>query len=667
MQPASEGTGKTDAEMLDSANQHGFRPDIEGLRGVAILLVILFHVEAWGFDGGFIGVDVFFVLSGYLITGLLVRMWARTKTRSLIDFWLGRMRRLVPALATVVTATVGLSGFAYSPLSQATISRDAIRALFYSLNLSLARRASDYFAATHVASNPLLHTWSLGVEEQFYVVWPLLILGICIVSSRRQRNALLIAVLTAVTAASFVVGLQLSNQRSSWAFYGVHSRLWELAMGGLLAAVPAISVNGRLRTWLSWTGLAAIGLSATAFSASDVYPGVRSVLPVVGTLLVLGASTPTQRYGAGRILEWTRVQGLGRLSYPLYLWHWPLIAMVTTRFPVGGAERFVGAVFLAFGLAYGTHVFIENPIRYSRSLRNSRRRTFAVVVAIVCVSLGLAQVVQRHATSRIQSDSFLQSLRLAAASSPPSCEEPDGRQVQFGRPNTESVFLVVGDSHAAHWLPALDAASARVGVTLECRTMAGCPAQPVRIGDPTGRLDESVCERYRAQTTELIARSRPSGVILAGAAARYLQLGYSISSGRLHGLDAWNTSLRSYVTALRNNDVEVGLIFDNPYVPFDPIECLARTRSEAACPVERVRAHREIALAHEGERNAIRGLAAATVDPEQFICVAETCELLTRREVVFKDEEHVSVSFSRSVSARFESLVHRLAAASHPT
>ncbi len=363
-----------------------FRPDIEGLRGIAVLLVLLFHASLAGLSGGFIGVDVFFVISGFLITGLLVRERERTGRIGFRAFYARRVRRLLPAGMLALVVTLGASFLLIAPLDRASAALDAAAAALSVGNIRFALASGDYFAAVGEPS-PFLHFWSLAVEEQFYLVWPaLVVIAAALGGVRRGLGVALVAVI----AASFAADLVVTREAVGWAFYSLPTRAWQLALGGLLAvaARPLDGVPSPLRACLGWAGLAALAAAAVAFDGSLAYPGAWALAPTVatGALIVAG----TARRGPALLLTTRPLRFLGRISYSLYLWHWPILMLPAAAIDgeLPPVER-VALASLAVAVAWASWRFVEEPFRIGfPSLAGHPGRTILAGAAAIVLVVG---------------------------------------------------------------------------------------------------------------------------------------------------------------------------------------------------------------------------------------------------------------------------------------
>ena len=399
----------------DDARAGGdFRPELEGLRAVAVGLVLAYHAGIPKVYGGYVGVDVFFVLSGFLITGLIVRELRATGRIDLPQFYARRARRLLPAALVAIAGTLVLSVILLPPLRVPDVAGDAAAASVYVSNMRFAFQATDYLASD-LPPSPLLHFWSLGVEEQFYLFWPALLavvatigLGTIGLGRRRQARPLpggagttrrLAIAVAAVGVGSFALSLVLTTAAEPWAFFTLPARAWELALGGLLAlgAARLARLPASLGGGLIAIGLAFVGLSGVLLQQSTPFPGTAALLPTVGAALVIAGGAAGISTLPGRFLALAPMRYLGRISYSLYLWHWPIIVLPAAA--IDGELPLIARLGLAavsIVVAAASHRWIEEPIRHGRFVGRRVSRTLAlagstsVVVALLAVSVGSA-------------------------------------------------------------------------------------------------------------------------------------------------------------------------------------------------------------------------------------------------------------------------------------
>jgi peptidoglycan/LPS O-acetylase OafA/YrhL len=639
-----------------------YRPEIEGLRAVAVLLIVGYHVLLPGFGGGFIGVDVFFVISGYLITQILLRWLDPRHVVSPRAFWARRVRRLVPALG-VVTVSVLLFGVfvVYSPLAWRNVTRDAAASSLYLSNIFFARQATDYFAPA-VTTSPFLHTWSLGVEEQFYLVWPLLFLVPAVMarSSLERGRRALVAILATVTAGSFVLSLRLSARGTPWAFFSSPTRAWEFGCAGLLAVVASRErVASRMLSFAAWLGLATIIVAAVKLGQSQPYPGRAALIPVLGTMAVLVPNLDGERWGPAVLLRQGPLRWIGRVSYSWYLWHWPLIVFAQVLVRGAGTGVRLAAALVALGLAALTRSYVEDPVRFNHRLVESARRSLLVggaITAVVLLAVGgvaYAGKVARH-------DPLMR--RLAATrhwSGHARCKRVRGACV-YGDASSPRVIVLAGDSHAAQWLPAIDAVARTFGDRLLLRSRGDCPLVPVRIADAlTGRASRS-CERFRSKSLLLIRQVHPAAVVVgmySGYDGRVLGSGGNVL-GKQDEERAWREGYAALARTLAAEHVPVVFALDDPALSFDPIECMARHRSVHACTPSRRSALRFTGPFNEAVRAGVADAGYGELyDPTSVICDATRCRLLIGNTLVFADNGHVTHQFSISQVRTWATLI----------
>ncbi|TDO09238.1 peptidoglycan/LPS O-acetylase OafA/YrhL [Mycobacterium sp. BK086] len=406
----ADSVSPTEKQQPARSEQKTFRADIEGLRAVAVVAVVLFHAAVPGIDGGFVGVDVFFVISGFLITGLLWREVSSTGSVRLHNFYGARARRLLPASATVGVVTMVASAILLPPLQARPAISDGIASALYVSNYQFVLRGVDYFA-NHVTASPFLHYWSLGVEEQFYLVWAPMLLGtvwlIRLTRRARRRPAAdaitskrpFVVLLTLVTVVSFAMSFLASYIVPAAAFYSLPTRAWQLAIGGLVAltAVGWQRISPRAAAVLGWAGLGMIVLACVWLTPTTVYPGAAALLPTLGAAMVIAAGCATPDQGGGRLLGWAPMRAIGRISYSWYLWHWPVLVLAPFLLghSLGLAERIIAALASA-GLAWLTLRYLENPLRFAPKIRASGWRSLGLgaiaTIVAVCVGMTLLRV-----------------------------------------------------------------------------------------------------------------------------------------------------------------------------------------------------------------------------------------------------------------------------------
>jgi peptidoglycan/LPS O-acetylase OafA/YrhL len=624
-----------------------YRADVDGLRAVAILLVVLYHCRVPGFHNGFVGVDVFFVISGFVITAGLLGEIDRTDRVHVLRFWARRVLRLMPAATLMILVVLLVGQRVYSALESPRLTSDAFAATLYRANFHFAGDGSGYF--DQVAPSPLLHTWSLAVEEQFYLFWPVLLLVVQRLWPR-SRRALLVGV-AALTVGSFVV--LVSSHDHQTVFYSPLARAWEFGAGALVALTPTVR-RSATRAW-AMLGAGAVGVIASALILVDParFPSAFTALPVVGTAVLISAGA---RSGASmaRLLGTRGLVRLGRLSYAWYLWHWPVLVFATHRSATMSwpYRALIGVAALV--PAWLTHVLIENPIRHNRRLRESGRRTVVGIVtcaAVAAATLSMASVYDHtrlddpllSALRRAQSDHESFTAECASVEAPVLLEG-----CSHGDQNARELVLVLGDSHALQWLPALDPAARDLGLRLTLSVLGSCPAIDVRSADETPGCDER-----RAQIPALIDTLRPDLVVLAHSQG-YLDTLVAPGDGPadISRPALWQTALADFATSLKARDIPLLVMLDTPRYGRDPLECAARRRDPQACSLTRSEAESNVALSHDSEIAALeRAGYGEWMNPLPLLCDGNYCPLVTDSGVVtYHDEHHLTSTYTTTLS-----------------
>ena len=638
------------------SRKDGFRPDIEGMRGIAVLLVVLFHSEVPGFGGGFIGVDVFFALSGYLITGIILNEITKRGKLSFRNFYARRARRLLPAAGLVVVSTLVLMLLMYSPLELGKYANWASYTSLYASNYMFMWDASNYFASD-VTRNPYLHTWSLAVEEQFYLFWPALIALTLVATKSRRQLAL---VLTVMSAVSLAFCIWLTNYRAPWAFFGLPTRAWEFGLGGLGVMLPAEYLVRRknLIAVIGWLGFAAVLAGSFVFTSQTPFPGLAAALPVLGTIAVLLAWFSGLRWGPIALLQTKPLQYLGRLSYSWYLWHWPILLLAGLQFPNISWPGKLLAALVALALAHVTFITLEKPVRFHPFLvaRPGLSLGLAPLVAVLGVTASLlTQGVARRELASEPQASFWAAANDRRVLFEAHCLTGSGStrlaECTYGDPASDTTILLFGDSHAEHWFPALNRIALENHWRLLTLLKASCPPAEVKTFNTNLKRDDTECTLWRSAALARIAGLHPHLVVLSESDQPVPDPGQI----RLHSVtpEDWERGLRSTASYLDSRDVKTVVIADVPRPEFDVPTCLsraaARSHSVQDCNVSRATALNEDA--RRAERAAVTGLAnIRLLDFADQLCPNQICQTLVDGQVVFRDGDHLTSSFSQSLA-----------------
>ena len=639
-----------------------FRSDIEGIRAIAILLVVGYHAHFRGFSGGFVGVDVFFVLSGYLITWLLVHEAEKTGTLNLREFYARRARRLLPAMAVVLVAVIIVGAVLYAPLEQTGFARSAAFTAAYLSNAFFASTATNYLGAPP-DTNPLLHTWSLSVEEQFYLLWPLFVLFACGVRRGPFSLQRLLGWMAGVAAVSFAASWALTATHQPLAFFSSPTRAWEFAAGALGVLIPVRAGRSALvRTAVGGLGLVGLLAVAVGFGPATPFPGAAALLPVGATILVLRAGASGAPTLLSRILALRPLQEIGRLSYSWYLWHWPVLVFAGVLVP--GETRFwtrLGLLALALALAEASYRLVEDPLRRNAwlSLRPRRSLGFAAVLTLATVSMSLAWGVTAGRWSRSPGQARFVEMQedtppdLADDRCEPGFYDSEVIECAFGPENAPRTAILIGDSHAAQWVSALKPIARQPGWRLVVMTKPACPVvdgsfRLVAIGR---RYTE--CEQWRASALERIQELKPDLTVVGTYVEAQLTP------------EMWTTGTRSAFGALSEASTHVAVIEDTPAAGFDVPTCLAREawhprwlRSES-CTI------RPDPAKTAGAREAIRAAAqsfanVSMVDLNGALCHEGECATVVGGVGAFRDALHLTDTFAGSLSDEFLAALRRI-------
>ncbi len=658
---------------MSSVDRPGFRSDLEGLRGIAILLVVLFHAGITAFAGGFVGVDVFFVLSGFFVTGLLAREATETGTVDVSAFYGRRALRLLPALLVVLATTLLVVWLFYAPIDRAPIGGDARWVALSASNVAFAGGSTDYFSS---GENPLLHTWSLAVEEQLYLVWAPLLSFLTVVAESRRRHEdaterSLVGGLVVVAVLSFGASLWLTRTSPSWAFFGVATRLWEFALGGLVLLlihrVPTRIGDGHGGTLLQAAGLAAIVAAVVSYDAVTPYPGYAALLPALGTVALIVGGRVSPDAAGSRVLGTEPLRALGRLSYAWYLWHWPLVGLGGVLVPtIGPVGKLLWSI-AALGPAWLTYRLVEGPMRRGRWAEMSPHRlSLIALVASVGAALGsygfmkagewAAARPEQRPFAAAREDRIAQACwsTTADGSNVANLATVGSRRGEraacvFGDPGSSTTVVLFGDSHAQHWLAAVDAVGKARGWRVIPLVMGGCPVARLPQPERSRRVQrDRLCAQYRDAMVDRIVAMRPALAILSSW-DHYIPRDDTGQPWHVTP-EVWRDGLRRTYARVTGAGIPTVAIRGTPRTPFDVPACLSRraARLPFASDCTYDRAASLSATAYRAQSEAARGLPVRFVDMNDAICATARCSVVAANGVVkFTDDNHLTASFTR--------------------
>ncbi len=560
-----------------------YRPEINGLRAIAVLAVLLCHAGIAGFSGGYVGVDVFFVISGFLITSLILKD-LQAERFSFINFWERRARRILPPAVVVMAATAVAGWFLYLPHDYDLLGQQLAAQSVFGSNF-LFKMQEGYFDVSSL-TKPLLHTWSLAVEEQFYLVFP--VVAYFTWKYRRDKVARYLWVCAIITfiAAAFIV----RNSPSS-AFYLLPFRAWELLMGSLLAVkAPQIALAARTREILSWAGLVLIAVPIVVYNDDTLFPGALALPPCLGTALIILANTSGQTF-LGRVLSLRGPVFIGLISYSLYLWHWPVMAFVRYSQLFEFTTLMACACMAgAFVLAILTWHFIEKPVR-SRRVLGTTKQVYGASALSLLLLLGLGFTI--HATKGMPqrlSDEVSQLAAGALDTNPhrDACDKPkferfahdDICQLNPGK-NIAPTIMVWGDSMADGMATGFYDLAQEHGINGHIATAHGCP--PV-LGFSQRVYKGFDCPGFNTHVFDLIMQKNIKTVFLIGNWTDHLRPeNDNFEYADMDWYEPYKpyysqitmAALRRTADKLEEHGVKVYIVIDPPYVGFDPPRYLA--------------------------------------------------------------------------------------------
>jgi peptidoglycan/LPS O-acetylase OafA/YrhL len=509
----------TGDESGTAPSDRRFRPDVEGLRAVAVLLVVFYHAGFTSVSGGYVGVDVFFVISGFVITGVLLRERDSSGKVSILGFYGRRARRIIPAATLVIIATSVAAYLMLGVVYGDETATDARWTSVFLANFHFAASGTNYLTATQLPSL-LQNFWSLAVEEQFYLVYPAIFLVVASLKTRASLATKLVITLGVGIVASLAFSVLRTSSNPTAAFFSPFTRAWELALGALVAVATRwlLLVPKHIGAVMTWAGLAAIAFAALVFNNNTPYPGSAVAVPVIGAALVIAGGVTVPADGAETLLRLAPFQWMGKLSYSMYLWHWPILliaAYYAGKASLPFSENILW-IMVALVASIGTYLVLENPVRHAQVLTRRRWPPIVLGLALIATSLGVAtlelrthaspdtgywatanatvaQLVAAAPAITTLPNNLEPSLVLAThdfGSPPGGCWPTYGQDTLpaciFGdRTGTKSMVLY-GDSHAGMWFAAMNKIARKAHWRLIMLAKGGCPAGLVTVRNPPG-------------------------------------------------------------------------------------------------------------------------------------------------------------------------------------
>jgi peptidoglycan/LPS O-acetylase OafA/YrhL len=593
---------------------------IQGLRAVAAILVTVFHARL--VPGGFIGVDIFYVISGYLITGLILREIEKTGTLDLRSFYQRRIKRLLPTSVFVLFVTAIFAWILFPPITRDALGRDLFAAAAYISNYLFAWWQNDY-QNLNATPSPFIHYWSLAVEEQFYLVWPLFILFLA-----RYGKKIVLAGIAITTLLSLLFSIYLTQVAPIWAFYSLPTRAWELGFGALLLFLPETKKKIRILPWLGFFGIA---ISSFNFNENTAFPGKNALVPVLATVFLMASikywPPLFNDLANSKLSQW-----LGAISYPLYLWHWPALVLPSSALgrPLHFYERFL-CILLTIVLAHYTSKYVEEPLRHKnlspRTIYKGAAYTTAIsLVAGVLISFTSSSIITTKGEVSYQFDlvQVMERPGVYGDGCHVNYGETKSGYCTYGDKESSKTIVLYGDSHAAQWFPTLEKMATERGFKLVSLTKSACPAVDAKRPDQ-GAFKQVHCTKWRENSIKRIAEIQPLAVITSSF--QY----FTPANSSISRAQWWNDGQRKLLKGLRGSTNNLIYISDTPRPLRDIPNCLASRDSKVCDSTERSKV------------SVIRGFDV--INPNPWLC-SSYCPAIVEGTVAYRDASHISVDMS---------------------
>lgn len=662
--------------MNGSQTREVYRPDIDGLRTLAVVPVILFHAGL-GCPGGFVGVDVFFVISGYLITKIIQRDLAQHRF-SVLKFYQRRIRRIFPALFAMFLACCCLGLYLLPPFEYMDLGKGVMAGAAFVSNIRFFRHTGYFDTSSQL--QPLLHTWTLSVEEQFYIFWPLMLAGLSTRWLAKWKHWVILFILTG----SLILSAYWVSHTPNAAFYLLPSRAWELGLGALLSIAPFSEKLQRMPRWVanaaSVTGLAMLVGAITLYDSLLPFPGIAALLPCVGAALLIASGEGGRSLG-GRVLSLRPLVWIGLISYSLYLWHWPIL-IFARLLANGGLDmgQSAACIVLIFGVSWLSWRFVERPFR-DPAIMGGKSGTWVLGgLATTALFIGFGAVIVHAggfprrspevASWVAEQENEASTIMFHSPCFSWNGSLPPKQGCILGTSASGSDYRVVlwGDSHAAHLSPSFSEMGQHLGIASRQITKAGCPPLMGIRFVPEDRMNTG-CPAFNDNALkEVLGDQKVQVVVLA---ARWIPLAMGSAATPIDGLHPslrdsralFIASLRKTVETLVSSGRQVILVGQVPGPELSPVLCLSRARlrhaNEGACTAMAVsRPAEQEALVNQSIAEAVRGIPAVQiVHPYNVLCGRQSCQLISRGQPLYSDETHLSATGAHMVEGEIEKSV----------
>lgn len=633
-----------------------YRKDIEGLRAIAILLVVAAHADLTWISGGFIGVDIFFVISGFLITRILVDEITNTGKINLLTFYARRLQRLLPTLILVILITgIALRFLLPHSLQPEQASAAAAAALWIS-NFHFALSETNYFG-NQAETNAFLHTWSLGVEEQFYLFWPTLIIAAYVF---HKSITTLKIFFIAIIFISFLACVYTSKQNSEIAFYMMPLRAWQFAAGALifLFSNKMLLLQKQTIQGMTWTGISLIILSAIALKGNIAYPSFWAALPTLGTALMLAAGSATVQTIPGTLIKSRYMQIIGKVSYSWYLWHWPILTIGKATFPqIGLSEKLLLAILSLF-IATATYYYFENPIRHWKVLAS--KPGWKIIAAFFIMVMANIFFIRWHTDAARNAEKLATHTYDVEADIPiiygMGCDDwyhsSTVKTCQFGNKEAKNTAVIIGDSIGLQWFPALETIFNKPDWKLIVITKSACPIANVSIFYKRIGREYTECADWRNAALKKIAEITPD-ILFIGSGQEY-----DISPTE------WETGSQYILSNVTNHVKSIFIIRATPMLSFNGPQCLAQANQLEAlggylnCK-STADTEKNINIWSSIKKSTVGYPNVNFVDMNDIVCPDKVCSAKIDSTIVFRDAQHLTATFAKGIASHFDTAIKK--------
>lgn len=643
-------------------NPLSYRGDVEGLRAIAVLIVIFSHVGMPGFKGGFVGVDVFFIISGYLITKILVAEIEETSKLNILKFFARRLKRLLPALILMIAVVSLIAVVLLSPFEQVRQAFYAKSAVLWISNIRLAVSSFNYFE--HISNeNLFLHTWSLGVEGQFYLIFPVIIfLLFRWGKTTESKYYCLLLGLLIIFLISFLFCIYITNRNTLFGFYYLPSRIWQFSLGAMIVPLTHHYKN-RLKSqnwliWGGWIGFSAVFISTIIFNENTRYPSAWAIIPSAGSALVIFSGFVKHKNSIGIFLASIFFQRVGHVSYSLYLWHWPIIALGGLFFQNDSFSDKIVLIFAAAFISVITYFLVESPIR--------KNRTFGYVGTIfsslVLTTILYGLVSQWHSSSYVWLNLPEQKVFSQIAKDLPiiysqGCDDwyhsSQLKMCLAGDKNAKKTVVLVGDSVGVQWFPAVQSKYKKQDYKVVTMTKSSCPFIDAPFFYARIGREFTECSKWRLSAIEGIKKLNPEIVYIGSDIYQFEKQEFIDGTKKI--LDEITPFTQQIVIIRPTNGL-----------PFDGLECLSRQRWQKRLigSVSDCRAKTD----NDANRKSYEWLVSISkeynnvkiLDMNDMVCPAGNCSAEMNGLVVYRDSKHLSAHFVESLSQSFDFNVEKI-------